>query len=132
MKILVAEGQHEASYFRFTSPEEQLVSALALFKQNDESEFYYDIFDGSEFDDEAKKIQELGAEIVRAEAAEISAEYVDKLKKRKRSMELDLKENRMQHDLYVKAKSGDPHAAMKLLKLRQDAEYEGFKIVEVK
>lgn len=132
MKILVAESQHEDTYFRFDTPDEQKATALALFQQNDDQEFYFGINDPEDFANDKWKIQELGEEIGKAEAAGISVVYINKLKDRKKRMEQDLKDFEIEHGLYLRAKSGDATAAWDLIKLRKNAEYEGFKIVEVK
>lgn len=132
MKILVAEGHHEDTYFRFSTPEEQKATALALFEQNDENEYYFGISDPKEFDNDKWKIQELDEEIKKAEAAGISVVYINKLKDRKKRMEQDVKDFEIEHGLYVRAKSGDATAAWDLIRLRKNAESEGFKIVDVK
>lgn len=132
MKILVAKNKYGEDYYRFTTPHEQAASALALFKANDGLSYYTGIEDDSEIKSMESEVESLTAEIAKAEANDISPAYVTKLKSKRVSYTKQVKEDKIQHDLYVKAKAGDSSAALKLITLRQDAEYEGWEVKEVR
>ena len=131
MKILVANQKHGDEYYKYSTPEEQAASVLKLFKSNDDQSYYCELEDDSEIESMKKQVSELTTEIDKAVAGDISPAYIEKLKTKRLSYERQIKEDSVQIDLYKKAKAGDSAAAAKLLKLRQDAEYEGYRVAEV-
>lgn len=131
MKILVATNKYDTEYYLYDTPEQQALAALNLFKTNDGLSYYQDI---SEPDLVAmeKQIEELTLEIDKSVKADISDSYIAKLRTKLSAYQRQVKEDKVQSELYVKALAGDAQAAFKLIKLRKDAEYEGWEVKEVK
>lgn len=131
MKILVATNKYDTQYFRFDTEEEKTASALKLFKLNDDLSYYDGIPDEAEQAELSKSIETTELEIENAIKADISDSYIKKLRERVRSNKQELKDGKIEAGLYARAKAGDAKAALDLIKLRKDAEYENWDVKEV-
>lgn len=130
MKILVAHHKHGDSYFHFDTPSEAAVSALKLFKLNEEQSFYIGL-DAEELENDKKEVARLVDEVERAKLAGVSETYITKLYKQLSELRRAFSGKQLAFTLYLKAKKGDSAAALALLKLRRDAEYENWSVKEV-
>lgn len=126
-KVIVHRGKHDIGLFADTDN-----GWREFFKSLDESEYYYDITDNENLEEQEGKLEEL-IELEKKinTLPSIIREHAEAALRYKSQIETDIRSTKEQRGLYSLALKGNVKAIKRLMGLRQRYEYERYDVMEV-